>query len=121
VRDELGELIEEVTLKDYKRAIENQLLNIYEYNNKIKKYHQKDNLKYLLYAMWDFLNGIQGCVALLNKEYFIKNDFYRFEESFQYEKTLQDYEKLVRECYSSKDPDVILGVSMNFSKILKDI
>lgn len=74
--------------------------------------------------MWDLLNGMLGCIALLNKRYFIKNDFYRFEDSFQFDRVPADYEKLVKQCYSTKNPKRILKLVKqlfaNFTSLLEE-
>lgn len=58
--------------------------------------------------MWELLNGILGSIALLNKEYFIKNDFYRFRESFHFTKTPKNYEQLIKKYYTTKEPEKII-------------
>ncbi len=107
VPEKLSEEVEDISAEDFKDAIREHLTNIYEYYFKVQKYYKKDEVNNLLFAVWDSLNGILGCVALINQQYFIRNDFYRFEESFEFDETPENYEDLVKKCYSSKDPDQI--------------
>ncbi len=120
----LSEEIEEIPMEKFRKAVRDHLTNIYEYYYKIQKYHRKGEFNNLLFAVWDCLNGLLGSVALLNRKYFIRNDFYRFKESFGFEETPEDYEKLVGRCYSSKDPEEITKafneLFQNFEKFLKD-
>lgn len=109
VKNKPADIIEDVPLEKFKVAIEEQLPNIYAYNDKVQKYYKNKEINNLLFAMWDLLNGLLGCIALLNKEYFVRNDFYRFEESFRYSKIRKEYEILVKKCYSSKDSEEIIN------------
>lgn len=107
IQEDLRKKANGVPGEKLRRAAAEQLPNVYEYYNKVKKYYKKGDKNNLFFAVWDILNGILGCVALINKEYFIKNDFYRFQESFSYDKTPENYEELIKKCYSSKDSEKI--------------
>jgi hypothetical protein len=49
---------------------------------------------------------------------------YRFEESFQFDRIPADYEKLVKQCYSAKNPERILRLVKhlfaNFTSLLEE-
>lgn len=101
---QLKDLYKRVPDERYKEAISDYLPALYEWNTKIKtSYKNKDDGE-LIFAIWDTLNGLLGCIALLNKQYFIGNGYTRFRESFKYELKPKNYRKLVDIAWKSKNP-----------------
>ena len=99
----LKELCKKVPYKKHKKAIANYLPAIYEWNTKIQKSYKKKDVGEIRFAIWDTMNGILGCIALLNKKYFIGNGYGRFRESFKYKIKPKNYKKLVEIAWKSKD------------------
>ncbi|MBU3896310.1 MAG: nucleotidyltransferase domain-containing protein [Nanoarchaeota archaeon] len=122
IQKKLKDCYENVSLPKCYKAVEEYMPSLYEWNTKIQKSYAKKDNGNLIFAIWDTMNGILGCVALINKKYFIGNGYDRFRESFKFKLKPKNYKKLVEIAYISKNPEKSYHAYMklfnNFEKLL---
>ncbi len=124
IQKKLKDHYKKLSLQKCHKAVGNHLPEIYEWNIKIQKSYSKNDNGNLIFGIWDNMNAIVGCIALLNKKYFIGNGYDRFKESFKFKVKPKNYKKLVETAYISKNPKKAYMAYMelfdNFETLVKD-